>query len=228
MSLHALLIDDDQRLSELLVDYFKPHGVLLARAADGGSGLRMLDEQAYDVVLLDLTMPGMDGLEVCKRIRKKHNVPVLMLTARGDEADRVVGLELGADDYIPKPFSPRELLARMRAVLRRTSAPETQGTLRVGTIEVDVEGRVVRQRQRPVELTSLEFDLLLALAQRVGRVVTRDALLQLAGRSDVSVGERAVDVHVSHLRTKLGDDSRPPKLIRTIRGAGYMLTKDTD
>jgi DNA-binding response OmpR family regulator len=224
--MHALLIDDDQRLSELLVDYFKPHGVVLSRAAEGATGLRMLEQEVFDVVLLDLTMPGMDGLEVCKRIRLKHNVPVLMLTARGDEADRVVGLELGADDYIPKPFSPRELLARMRAVLRRGAPATHNERLRVGALEIDVEGRIARHRGQALELTSLELDLLLTLAQRAGRVVTREALLSHAGRDDVSVGERAVDVHISHLRQKLGDDSRSPKLIRTVRGAGYMLTKE--
>jgi DNA-binding response OmpR family regulator len=176
--------------------------------------------------LLDLTLPGMDGLEVCKRIREHSRIPIVMLTARGDETDRVVGLELGADDYLPKPFGPRELLARMRAVLRR-SLPEAQSErLRVGDLEIDVEARRVVLNGREIELTALELDLLLALARRAGRVVPRDALFAAAGRGDTAVSERTVDVHISHLRTKLGDDPRAQKRIRTVRGVGYVLVKE--
>jgi DNA-binding response OmpR family regulator len=222
----ALLVDDDQRLGELLASYLGPHGVEVHHERDGGRGLVALDAGAYDVVLLDVMMPGMDGLEVCRRIRQKSRVPVLMLTARGDETDRVVGLELGADDYVPKPFSPRELLARMRAVLRRAVPDTAAERLVVGDLVLDVEGRRARVGARDVELTGLEFDLLVALARRAGRVVPRDALLQLAGRGDVSVSDRTVDVHVSHLRAKLGDDSRAPRRIKTVRGVGYMLARE--
>jgi DNA-binding response OmpR family regulator len=176
--------------------------------------------------LLYVMMPGMDGLEVCKRIRAKSSVPVIMLTAKGDETDRVVGLELGADDYVPKPFGPRELLARLRAVLRRAQPDTVAERLQVGKIEIDVPARAVRVAGRATELTGIEFDILLALVRRAGRVVPRDALMIQAGRVDVTVSERTVDVHISHLRQKLGDDSRVPKLIKTVRGVGYVLAKE--
>jgi two-component system, OmpR family, response regulator len=226
MTLRALLIDDDHRMAELLTSYFEPHGVELVHAADGSSGLARVEQEGFDVVLLDLTMPGMDGLEVCRRIRKKHSVPIVMLTARGDETDRVVGLELGADDYLPKPFGPRELLARIRAVLRRAAPAAQSEHVRVGDLDIDVGARQVSVAGSEVTLTALELDLLLALARRAGRVVPRDALFALAGRSDTTVSDRAVDVHISHLRGKLGDDSRAQKRIRTVRGVGYVLVKD--
>jgi two-component system OmpR family response regulator len=226
MTLRALLIDDDGRLAELLTAYFAPHGVELTSALDGPRGLQRVEQGGFDVVLLDLTMPGMDGLEVCKRLRQKSQIPIVMLTARGDETDRVVGLELGADDYLPKPFSPRELLARVRAVLRRTAPDVVSEHLRVGDLELDVGARRVTLAGREVELTALEHDLLLALARRAGRVVPRDALFPAAGRGDTAVSDRTVDVHISHLRAKLGDDSRAQRRIRTVRGVGYVLVKD--
>ena len=224
MASRVLLIDDDPRLPQLLEEYLGQNGVTLSSAADGPKGLLMLEQGAYDAVLLDVMMPGMDGLEVCKRIRTKSSVPVIMLTARGDETDRVVGLELGADDYVPKPFSPRELLARLRAVLRRSRPEVMSENIIVNGITIDVPARRVTMGGRPLDLTGIEFDILVALVRRAGRVVPRDALLSEAGRSDVVVGERTVDVHISHLRQKLGDD--PPKLIKTVRGVGYVLTKD--
>lgn len=226
MAFRVLLIDDDRRLQELITSYLGDNGVNVTSASDGARGLIALDGGAFDAVLLDVMMPGMDGLEVCKRIRAKSRIPVLMLTAKGDETDRVVGLELGADDYIAKPFSPRELLARLRAVLRRSSPDSLAEKLSVGNIQVDVTAREVKVAEGLVELTGIEFDILLALVRRAGRVVPRDALLSEAGRSDVTVGERTVDVHISHLRQKLGDDSRTPRLIKTVRGVGYVLTKD--
>jgi DNA-binding response OmpR family regulator len=171
-------------------------------------------------------MPGMDGLEVCKRIRQKSRIPVIMLTAKGDETDRVVGLEIGADDYVAKPFSPRELLARLRAVLRRAAPDSIAERIGVGNVTIDVRSREVTVLGKPTELTGIEFDILLALARRAGRVVPREALLSEAGRSDVTVGERTVDVHISHLRQKLGDDPRSPRLIKTVRGIGYVFAKD--
>ncbi len=228
MSLRALLIDDDARFSELLATYLRQNDVAVTHAADGGRGLAALEQGAFDVVLLDVMMPGIDGLEVCRRIRAKNNVPILMLTARGDEADRVVGLELGADDYLAKPFSPRELLARIRAVLRRAMPDPAKELLVAGDITLDVTSREVRRAGKVVDVTGIEFDLLAALARRAGRVVPRDALLSLAGRDDVTVGERTVDVHISHLRSKLGDDAKPPRVIKTVRGVGYVLAKETD
>ena len=226
MSLRVLLVDDDQRLQELLASYLGQNGVQVVGALDGPRGLAALDGGGFDAVLLDVMMPGMDGLEVCRRLRAKSQVPILMLTAKGDEADRVVGLELGADDYIAKPFSPRELLARLRAVLRRASPAVVSEQLTAGEIQLDVGTREVHIAGRPAELTGLEFDILAALVRRAGRVVPRDALLQEAGRGDLVVGERTVDVHISHLRQKLGDDPRSPRKIKTVRGVGYVLTKD--
>jgi DNA-binding response OmpR family regulator len=226
MGLRVLLIDDDVRLQELLKTYLEQNGVHLTSARDGHQGLLRLEQDAFDAVLLDVMMPGMDGLEVCRRIRAKSRIPILMLTAKGDETDRVVGLELGADDYIPKPFGPRELLARLKAVLRRARPEALAETLALGDIRVDVPGRTLELNGRPVELTGLEFDILLALLRRAGRVVPRESLLSEAGRSDVTVGERTVDVHISHLRQKLGDDPRSPKRIKTVRGVGYVLVKE--
>jgi DNA-binding response OmpR family regulator len=226
LSLRVLCIDDDTRLFELLASFLEPNGVVLIHAADGRQGLAALDGGVFDAVLLDVMMPGMDGLEVCKRIRQKSRVPVIMLTAKGDETDRVVGLELGADDYVPKPFSPRELLARLRAVLRRAAPEAASTTLAVRDIVIDVPARDVRVGGAVVELTGIEFDILVTLARRPGRVVPRDTLLSQAGRDDVTVGDRTVDVHVSHLRRKLGDDPRAPRIIKTVRGVGYVLAKD--
>jgi DNA-binding response OmpR family regulator len=224
MNERVLIIDDDQRLFALLRDYLGVQGMTALHAHDGTEGLRRLTEEDFDAVFLDVMMPGLDGLETLRRIRKGSRVPVIMLTARGDETDRVVGLELGADDYLPKPFSPRELLARLRAVLRRVQPVEERTVLRFAALTVDIDARKVLISSDEVELTGLEFDLLVALMRRAGRVVARGMLFELAGRGDTQVGERTVDVHVSRLRKKLGDD--PPKLIRTIRGVGYMLTRD--
>jgi DNA-binding response OmpR family regulator len=223
MSLRVLCIDDDRRLYELLASFLAPNGVTLVHALDGAQGLAALERDVFDAVLLDVMMPGMDGLQVCQRIRQTKQLPIIMLTARGDEADRVVGLELGADDYVPKPFSPRELLARLRAVLRRAQPAAVVAEIVIGRVAIDVGARQVRVGAQPAELTGLEFDILLALARRPGRVVPRETLLAEAGRDDITVNDRTVDVHVSHLRRKLGDDSKSPRLIKTVRGVGYVL-----
>jgi DNA-binding response OmpR family regulator len=223
----VLLIDDDARLAELLTGYLGPQEVQLVHALGGQAGLAQLAQGGFDAVLLDVMMPGMDGLTVLRTLRDAgHRLPVLMLTARGDEADRVVGLELGADDYIGKPFSPRELLARLRAVLRRAAPDAVAGKLTAAGITVDPGAREAWVDGTPVELTGLEIDILIALLRRAGRVVPRTAILELAGRGDVSVGERAVDVHISRLRKKLGDDLATR--IRTVRGVGYVLSRATE
>jgi two-component system, OmpR family, response regulator len=223
----VLLIDDDARLAELLKGYFDPQGVAVVHASSGHAGLTQLVAGGFDVVLLDVMMPGMDGLAVLRKIRDAgHRTPVIMLTARGDEADRVVGLELGADDYVAKPFSPRELLARLRAVVRRADPAAVAEKLTAAGITVDASAREAWVDGKSVELTGLEIDLLLALLRRAGRVVPRSALMDLAGRGDVAVNERAVDVHISRLRKKLGDDAA--QRIRTVRGIGYTLAKSAD
>ncbi|OJT23063.1 DNA-binding response regulator [Archangium sp. Cb G35] len=224
MATRVLLIDDDTRMYELLAQYLGQNGITVTHAPDGGRGLAALEASTYDAVLLDVMMPGMDGLEVCRRIRAKSTLPVIMLTARGDETDRVVGLELGADDYLAKPFSPRELLARLRAVLRRAQPAAVAEKLESSGVSIDVSAREVRAGGKLVELTGLEFDLLVALVRRAGRVIPRDALLGEAGRSDTVVGERTVDVHISHLRQKLGDEGN--RLIKTVRGVGYLFAKE--
>jgi len=224
MSTRVLLIDDDSRMYELLAQYLGQHGIHVAHAPDGGRGLAALEANAYDAVLLDVMMPGMDGLEVCRRIRAKSAVPILMLTARGDETDRVVGLELGADDYLAKPFGPRELLARLRAVLRRVQPTAMAEKMEAHGVSLDVPAREARMNGRRVELTGLEFDLLVALVRRAGRVIPRDALLGEAGRGDTVVGERTVDVHISHLRQKLGEEGG--RLIKTVRGLGYVFARE--
>jgi len=226
MSIRVLLVDDDVRLHELLTSYLEQNGVVVVKAFDGPTGLRELENGTFDAVLLDVMMPGIDGLEVCRRIRLKSRIPVIMLTAKGDETDRVVGLELGADDYVSKPFSPRELLARLRAVLRRSTPETVAERLVVGDLTLEPASREVRLGGVQVELTGIEFDILLALARRAGRVVPREALLDEAGRGDVIVGERTVDVHISHLRQKLRDDPKSPRRIKTVRGVGYVLAKD--
>ena len=223
--MRVLLIDDDARLAELLTNYLGPQGVTLVHAPAGQAGLAQLTAGGFDAVLLDVMMPGLDGLAVLRKLRDAgHRLPVLMLTARGDEADRVVGLELGADDYIGKPFSPRELLARLRAVLRRAQPDAVAEKLSAAGITVDPGAREAWVDGHPVELTGLEIDILIALLRRAGRVVPRAAIMELAGR-DVTVGERAVDVHISRLRKKLGDDAAAK--IRTVRGVGYVLSRES-
>ena len=225
MSLRLLLIDDDARLAELLRDYLTPQDVALVHAGGGQAGLAALAGGGFDAVLLDVMMPGLDGLAVLRKIRDGGDrVPVLMLTARGDEADRVVGLELGADDYVAKPFSPRELLARVRAILRRAQPAAVDERLAAGGITANTGSREVTVDGARIELTAIEFDLLVTLLRRAGRVVPRTALLELSGRADAAVGERTVDVHISRLRKKLGDDSA--QRIQTVRGVGYVLVRE--
>jgi len=225
MATRVLVVDDDVRLYELIRSFLEQNDVSPAHAPDGRRALELLEREAFDAVLLDVMMPGLDGLGVLRGLRARWPaLPVLMLTAKGDETDRVVGLELGADDYLTKPFSPRELLARLRAVLRRANPDLGRQRLAAGNVVLEVETRAVHVDGQPVELTGLEFDLLLSLLRRAGQVVPRASLLAQAGRSDVTVSDRTVDVHISHLRKKLGDD--PPRLIRTVRGVGYVLAKD--
>jgi DNA-binding response OmpR family regulator len=230
--MRALLVDDDHELARLLREYLGPHGVTVDHVEDGSRALERIAAAAdpYDIVLLDVMLPGADGFEVCRRIRAKGDVPIVMLTARGEDTDRVIGLEIGADDYVPKPFNPRELLARMRAVLRRSRgqiAPSTE-RIEVGDLIVDVPAHKASIGGRELLLTSFEFRVLAVLAGRAGGTVTREelagAVLPKSAPYDPSV-DRSLDVHVSHLRQKLGDDAREPKRIRTVRGVGYVLVR---
>lgn len=224
-TIQALLVEDDDRLARLTAEYLQGHGVVVTRASDGDAGLREALAHRYDVVLLDLMLPGRDGLSVCRELRARTDVPIIVLTARGEEADRVMGLELGADDYLGKPFSPRELLARIRALLRRVrgqAGPATR-TLHVGGLVVDPTAHRATLHGKELALTSYEFTLLRVLAERPGRVLTREQLLDLAKGGAEESFDRSIDVHVSHLRQKLGDEARRPRLLKTIRGVGYML-----
>lgn len=224
-----LMIDDDRKLCRLVGDYLSPLGFDVVAEHDGPAGIERAAASAWDAVILDVMLPGMDGFEVLKRLRRASDVPVLMLTARGDETDRIVGLEVGADDYLPKTFSTRELLARLRAVLRRgnrapASAPAPLAEIVVGPLRVQPEARLALLADQPLTLTPVEFDLLASLAKARGRVRTREALLDEIRDRNYEVFDRSIDVHISSLRKKLGDDAKNPRFIRTLRSAGYMLT----
>ena len=224
--MRALLVDDDRDLARLLTDYLGPHGVEVEHVETGALALLRLEVRTFDVVLLDVMLPGADGFEICRRIRRKHEVPIVMLTARGDDTDRIVGLELGADDYVPKPFNPRELLARVRAVMRRARPGAISERLSAGPIEIDVPAHKVTLDGKEVALTSFEFRLLVVLARRVGETVPREDLAGAlkGGVYDPSV-DRSLAVHISHLRQKLERDAKEPRRIRTIRGVGYVLVR---
>ena len=220
-----LVVDDDRKLCGLIRDYLGPLGWEVDMRHTGPEGLQAARGGGYEAVILDVMMPGMDGFEVLRELRKDSNVPVLMLTAMGEEADRIVGLEMGADDYLPKTFSSRELLARLRAVTRRTSLePEGAGQrLKVGALILDEGTHVVTLNGGEVDLTTLEFAILAALMKAGGRVKSREALLEDVSDRRFDVFDRSIDVHVSQLRRKLGDDARHPRYIVTVRGVGYKL-----
>jgi DNA-binding response OmpR family regulator len=221
----VLLIEDDSRLAAMVSEYLGEAGYRVTTAASGAGGLERLGSEPYDALVLDLTLPDMDGLEVCRRLRARWEIPVLMLTARGDAMDRVVGLELGADDYLPKPFEPRELLARLRAILRRGKASGKADLLRFGRLEIDRDARAVRVAGIEKALTSLQFALLVTLAENAGRVLSRDALMDLMKGEKMEAFDRSIDVHVSRIRAAIEDDPKKPRRIITVRGAGYVFAK---
>lgn len=223
--LTALLVEDDARLARLTAEYLGRHGVAVTVEPDGDRGLAAALRTRFDVVLLDVMLPGLGGVEVCQRLRAHSDVPIIMLTARGEEADRVLGLELGADDYVPKPFSPRELLARIRAAVRRArgQAGPRARVVEAGPLWLDPAARQARLAGAALDLTAYEFDLLLALAEGAGRVLSREQLMEKARGSADEAFDRSIDVHVSRLRQKLGDDPKRPRFIATVRGVGYQL-----
>ncbi|MCB9793538.1 MAG: response regulator transcription factor [Alphaproteobacteria bacterium] len=224
-----LLVEDDRRMVELLTELLSTESHSLQSARTGEAALELLRREAFDLVILDIMLPGRDGFSVCAELRTSSQVPVLMLSARGGADDRVDGLRIGADDYLPKPFDARELTARIDALLRRAGVaaalPASGGVVRVGELEVLLGERSARFRGEPLELTGAEFDILRVLVERAGRVVSRDRLMELARGAEFGAFDRAVDVHVSHIRRKLGDDPRSPSVIRTVRGVGYSLAK---
>ena len=224
----VLLIDDDRKLCRLIAGYLDPLGYAVTAAHTGPEGLALVQERPWHAVLLDMMLPGMDGFEVLKRIRQKSDVPVLMLTNRGEEADRIVGLELGADDYLPKTVSSREMLARLRAVARRShrehaSGHATDEDLHIGPLHIQPASRTVALGDKPLQLTPVEYDLLFSLAHAVGRIKSREQLLEEIRERNYEVFDRSIDVHISALRKKLGDDPKNPRFIRTVRTAGYSL-----
>ena len=224
-TIKVLLVEDDERLAQLTARYLETHGVVVTVARDGIEGQAEALRRQYDCLVLDLMLPGRDGVEVTRELRARTDVPIVMVTARGEEADRVLGLEVGADDYMTKPFSPRELLARIRATVRRVrgQAGPTQQTIQVGGLVLDPQRMTVVLDGKPIDVTAYEFSILRALAQRPGRVLSREQLLDLAKGSAELSFDRSIDVHVSRLRAKLGDDSRSPKILKTVRGVGYLL-----
>jgi DNA-binding response OmpR family regulator len=224
-----LVIDDERELCTLIADYLQPLGYEVFAEHDGLAGVERALAEKFDAVILDVMLPGIDGFQVLMRIRARSQVPVLMLTARGDETDRIVGLEMGADDYLPKTFSSRELLARLRTVIRRNTratalAPaHVEADIVVGPLRVNPSAHLATLDDQPLKLTALEFDLLLSLARARGRVKTREQLITSLAERLYDGLDRSIDVHVWSLRRKLGDDPKSPRFIRTIRAVGYML-----
>ena len=231
------MIEDDARLAGMVAQYLGQSGYAVDIKGQANAGLAALQAHSHNLVVLDLMLPDMDGLEVCRRIRALPGalaqVPILMLTAKGDPMDRIIGLEVGADDYLPKPFEPRELLARIRAILRRHSMPEsaTAGAsqpLRFGSLEIDRDGRRVSVAGQPCELTAYQFDLLMALAERAGRVLTRDQIMDAVRGRELEAFDRSIDVHMGRIRAAIESDARNPRRILTVRGVGYVFSRQQD
>jgi DNA-binding response OmpR family regulator len=228
MAERILMIDDDNRLAGMVADYLGGAGFRLTLAATAREGEALLKREAFDAVILDLMLPDADGLDLCRRLRKASDLPLLMLTARGEPMDRVVGLEVGADDYLAKPFEPRELLARLRAILRRKGSTQRSEVLRFGRLEIDKGARNVRLDGEEKPITSYQYALLLALAERAGRVLSRDTLMDLLKGEKLEAFDRSVDVHISRIRAAIEDDPKKPRRILTVRGAGYVFARDQD
>ena len=228
MAERILMIDDDTRLAAMVSDYLGGAGFRVTAAGSAREGEAQLKRETYDAVILDLMLPDGDGLDLCRRLHATTDVPILMLTARGEPMDRVVGLEVGADDYLAKPFEPRELQARLRAILRRRAGPPRADTLRFGRLEIDKGARVVRVDGEERSLTSYQFAILLALAERAGRVLSREALMDLLKGEKLEAFDRSMDVHVSRIRAAIEDDPRKPRRILTVRGAGYVFARGQD
>ena len=232
MTPRLLLVDDDSRLASMVGDYLGRAGFTVDTAGSLAGGRDLLAANSYDALVLDLMLPDGDGLDLCREVRsssKTRQLPLLMLTARGEPMDRIVGLELGADDYLPKPFEPRELLARVKALLRRTS-PQAAGddVLRFGRLEVDLGARVARLDGKPCDLTGHQFDLLVVLAQSPGRVLSRDQIMDALKGHPLEAFDRSIDVHISRIRAVIEDDPKAPRRVLTVRGAGYVFARKQD
>lgn len=228
MSRHLLLIDDDQRLTAMLAEYLRQQGFSVDIADNGRDGLAALASRSFDALILDLMLPDSDGLDLCRQIRQIHPLPILMLTARGDVTDRIVGLELGADDYLAKPFDARELLARLRAILRRQTSEEPNTLLTFSDIAIDPDARSVSVAGQFCNITSYQFDLLVCLARHAGKVMSREQIMDQVRGEALEAFDRSIDVHISKLRAALGDDPKAPRRIITVRGVGYVFAKSDD
>jgi len=230
MADRILMIDDDARLAAMVSEYLTTAGFVVDIRFTGREGLAALENGVFDAVILDVMLPDIDGFEICRRIRARGQTPILMLTARGEETDRIVGLEIGADDYLPKPFSPRELQARIRAILRRGRAVDVKNDqeLRFGRLRIDRSSRTVCIETEERLLTSFQFDLLVALAENAGRVLNRERLMDLVKGEEFDAFDRSIDVHISRIRSAIEDDPRRPRRIITVRGAGYVFARKQD
>lgn len=228
MPQRILLIEDDARLAGMVAEYLGEAGYRVSVASRGGEGLERLAREPFDALVLDLMLPDIGGLDVCRQVRARDPLPILMLTARGDPADRVVGLEMGADDYLPKPFEPRELLARLRAILRRAAPIAGHAALRFGRLEIDRDARTVRVDGEEKALTGYQFALLVAFAENAGRVLSRDQLMDIVKGEPLEAFDRSIDVHISRIRAAIEDDPKKPRRILTVRGAGYVFARVQD
>ena len=226
MTEQILLVEDDNRLAEMISDYLGENGLEVTIASTGTEGIEKQIQTGFDAIILDLMLPDIGGLEVCRTLRANDNVPILMLTAKGDPMDRVVGLELGADDYLPKPFEPRELLARLRVIFRRGKGNEQRKMLRFGKLEVDVDAMIAYIDGKPCDLTAHQFKLLVIMAKSPGRVLSRDFLMDHLTGDSLEPFDRSIDVHISRIRSEIEDDPKNSKRIITVRGAGYVFAKE--
>ncbi|MFN8007358.1 MAG: response regulator transcription factor [Terriglobia bacterium] len=230
MTERVLMIEDDKSLAAMVGEYLGKRGIELTARGTAREGLKLLHHGGFKALILDVMLPDLDGFEVCRQVRAEWDIPILMLTARGEETDRIVGLELGADDYLPKPFNPRELLARLRAILRRTdpTIQKHSSTLRFGRLEIDRDARIVRLEGEERTLTGYQFDLLCALALNAGKVMSREALMDSVRGEELEAFDRSIDVHISRIRAALENDPRHPRRLITVRGAGYVFAKNQD
>ena len=228
MSEQILLVEDDQRLAGMVQDYLGEAGYSIIIAPNGADALFKQKTGKFSAIILDLMLPDMDGLEICRTIRTNDNIPILMLTAKGDAMDRVVGLELGADDYLPKPFEPRELLARLKAILRRGNNFGKHQVLRFGRLEIDRDSHEARLDGEVCTLTAHQFEMLDVLARSAGRVLSRDALMDALKGTALEAFDRSIDVHISRIRAGIEDDPKKPKRVITVRGAGYLFARTQD
>lgn len=223
-----LVIEDDARLSAMLRDYLEQNGFSVTLAGNGAEGLVALKTHSFSAIVLDLMLPDTNGLDLCRSLRMESNIPILMLTAKGDPMDRIIGLEIGADDYLPKPFEPRELLARLRAILRRGQAHHKSNIARFGRLEIDRDAVEARLDGKRCDMTVYQFQLLDILSAAAGRVLSRDQIMNHLQGNDLDAFDRSIDVHISRIRSEIEDDPKQPKRVITVRGVGYVFAKAQD